>query len=364
MGLELTVWLIISMILSFIIMLYGIPKMIQIADLKQLYDNVEENRKIHTGKVPNIGGLIIVAAFFISFSVHPLASELSGYEYLISATIVLLAIGLKDDIFVISPEKKFIGQFIISTILIFGAKLTVGNLTGLFGIYELPYGYSILVSYLVFLGLMNAMNIIDGIDGLAGSLTILASMLFCYWFYISGNYPMFVFCVILAACYLPFLFYNWSPSIVFMGDTGAMFSGLCLSFIAVQFIDASIALQNITLWQPAGIVVLLSILIVPLYDTTRVVVLRLFKLKSPFKADNNHIHHQLLIEGFSHQGATLILLASNIITIALTVYLAPVISVTWLFFAVISFSLLIFPTARVKRSFIKKISNFFLNRKG
>lgn len=219
------------------------------------------------------------------------------------------------------------------------------------GIYEMPYAASIALTYFLFIGLINAVNLIDGIDGLAASFTAIAAIFFSYWFYVTGNEPLFVFSAILAGCYGFFLLYNWSPAKVFMGDTGALFAGFDLAFLSVHFLNTAITGTAIAGWQSSVPVILMAILILPIYDTTRIIVLRVFSGKSPFDADANHVHHHFLELGFTHAQTTSILVSINLFIVGFVLLMSPFLSINALFFSVILLCLIALPTNRFKRKF-------------
>jgi len=181
------IWLLISIVIAITIVIYGTPKLVEIAKLKHLFDDPQDERKIHDRNIPNIGGIVIVTAIILAFSVTTYAEALPGYQYVIISLIILLIIGVKDDLLLISPFKKLLAQIIVATFMIFGAGITVKSFGGVFGVYELPYLISVKVSYLFYVMMINAINLIDGIDGLAASIILLVTTFFGGWFLLAGN---------------------------------------------------------------------------------------------------------------------------------------------------------------------------------
>src|SRR5699024_664723 len=139
--------------------------------------------------------------------------------------------------------------------------------------------------------LINAFNLIDGIDGLAGGVGVITSLLFGFWFWQAGIVHMTAFSLILAGSILGFLWYNISPARIFMGDTGSLLIGFYLAIQAVFFVNSGLAAETIAFWQPAMPVIAMAILILPLYDTMRVFLLRVSRRQSPFEPDRSHLHH-------------------------------------------------------------------------
>lgn len=349
-------WLAGILLLTVAIVLYSVPKLIELARLKKLFDDQSDERKIHEGFVPNIGGAGLILAFLVSYSLHPSSAMLAGYEHLVAAIIIILAIGLKDDLLVIAPNKKFLGEVIIATIMVFGAGVGINNFGGVFGLYELPYAFSIFISYAVIIVMINAINLIDGIDGLAASVTAVASLLFGAWFFMAGHYSLFVFSMILAVCYGTFLIYNWSPAKVFMGDTGSLFAGFSLAFLAIHFLNTGLYTDPIVSWQSAIPVILVAILVIPLYDTLRVFVIRVCSRKSPFEADDNHVHHHFLRHGFTHAQSTSILIVINLVIVSATLVMSHYVTINWLLLLVLGLAVLLLPTVRLKRKALQSVN--------
>lgn len=350
-------WLFICGTLSVFIVLAGIPKIIQLAKLKHLFDDPEDDRKIHEKNIPNIGGVVILIALFTSFLLHPAAFLQSGIQYLLAAVIVLIIIGLKDDLLVTSPAKKLLGQLIAVSLLIFGAGIVIDDFGGVFGIHEISSYVAIPLTFFVFIVIINAVNLIDGIDGLASSVVIFTSLFFSTWFYMTGDTTLFILSFLTAASFLAFLYYNWSPATVFMGDTGSLNAGLILAYLGMQYLNTSLQTPELVYFQSSAPVILVAVFIIPLYDTLRVFLIRALNGNSPFAPDNNHIHHQFIDLGLSHSQTTLLLLFLNIVLVALTLFLSKFLSNTALLLSLLAMAMIAFPTYEVKRKLIGRVRN-------
>jgi UDP-N-acetylmuramyl pentapeptide phosphotransferase/UDP-N-acetylglucosamine-1-phosphate transferase len=229
----------------------------------------------------------------------------------------LFFIGVKDDILVISPRKKFIAQIVGALILIILGDIRLTHLHGIFGLQEISYVYSLIISLLAYVAIINALNLIDGIDGLAAGIGILACSFFGANFIILGNIPYAVFSFATIGSLSAFAFYNvfGRKNKIFMGDTGSLLIGLILSVFAIKFNEIAITSgEQLYNFSP---VFSLAILAVPLFDMIRIFILRIIQKKSPFSADLNHIHHQLLKTGLSHRTSTFIILGANLIIIGI-----------------------------------------------
>ena len=170
--------------------------------------------------------------------------------------------------------------------------------------------------------IINAFNLIDGIDGLASGLAMLSVSAYGIWFLITGNTQFAILSFALVGSLAGFFIYNvfGVKNKLFMGDTGSLIIGLVISALVVKFNEfninasASYAIEA----SPAES---FALIIVPLIDTLRVMTIRIYQKKSPFSADNNHIHHRLLALVPSHLKVTIIIVSVNILIIALAYFL-------------------------------------------
>ncbi|NBC03753.1 MAG: undecaprenyl/decaprenyl-phosphate alpha-N-acetylglucosaminyl 1-phosphate transferase [Bacteroidetes bacterium] len=353
-------WAVILFIGAFFVSKRGIPVLVTAALSKRLMDEPEEHRKIHDESVPTLGGIVFIGSLWLVFSLHPQSILFDGFGYLLAASLVLFVTAIKDDLFVLSPTKKLLAQFTAAIFLIFGADVYVETFGGVFGIETVPYAASVLVSVAVFVVVTNALNLIDGVDGLAATTVITCSLFFSFWFFTAAIYPLALFSLFFAGAMGGFLWHNREPATVFMGDTGALLSGFYLAFMGIEFLNTAEAAPFEFAWQANTPVILIAILIVPLYDTLRVFLLRVLNGKSPFKADAEHIHHQLLNTGFSHTQVTLSIIGIQIFIVTTAMLLSPLMSVNYLLLTIIALSVLIFPTLSFKRKIISKVTGLEL----
>src|SRR5690606_11687145 len=170
-----------SVAISFSITFLAIPVIITVAERKKLFD-IPDERKIHRSPIPSLGGLSIFAGFILASLIAIPFHKATEFQYFFAAAFVIFFLGLKDDILVISPIKKFIGQVLAAFLIIYKGKIQIRSMHGFMGIYELPETFSLLLTYLTIIVIINSFNLIDGIDGLAGSLGLMAATVFgCYF---------------------------------------------------------------------------------------------------------------------------------------------------------------------------------------
>jgi UDP-GlcNAc:undecaprenyl-phosphate/decaprenyl-phosphate GlcNAc-1-phosphate transferase len=289
-------------LVSFIVAFTSIPVVIKIADAKKLFDLPDE-RKIHFTPIPSLGGIGIFAALMLSVSTMVSFSENPSLQYFLGASIIIFFLGLKDDILLISPMKKFAGQLIAAFLLVYPGNFQLTSLHGFLGLTELTPVFSMLFSYITILVVVNAFNLIDGVDGLAGSLGMISTLFFGMVFAIEKDFSFAILSFSMAASLLAFLSYNYSPAKIFMGDTGSLLLGLVNAVLVIRFINTA-SLPGTVLQFSAAPAIGFAALFVPLMDTFRVTVLRVYWGRSPFDPDVNHIHHLLMKRGLSHMQIT------------------------------------------------------------
>ncbi|HZH67556.1 MAG TPA: MraY family glycosyltransferase [Chitinophagales bacterium] len=304
---------------AFLLVYYSIPSLINIADIKKLFDT-ENERKSHEGRVPNLAGFAIFGAFVITFCIFGSFKE-SPIKYILSALSFVFMIGAKDDIVELTPYKKFLGQIIAAGIVVYLGDIRLTSFYGLFGVTTLPYIVSVLFSIVTVVFIINAFNLIDGINWLSSGVALVAMSAFGSWFYLHDymDYAVMAACVI--GTILAFMRYNYTPAKIFMGDSGSLSIGLLSAVLALLFIEESSNLAHsstaVPFYVKSGPALAIAILIIPIFDTLRVFTKRIINGKSPFYPDKTHHHHKLLDLGLTHIQASFVLIIANILFIIL-----------------------------------------------
>lgn len=324
--------IILGFLSAFFVVIVTTPSLIKVAKMKHLVDVPGDDRKLHFRRVPTIGGIIIFASILFSFTLwipinpylDPEVLSMRGNEikYLTSALIILFFIGIKDDIIGVSPVKKLISLALVGFILVVMGDFRITSFDGLLGLYEIPYWASVLLTFFVYIVIVNAFNLIDGIDGLAASEGFLIGIFFGVWFILNDQMTIALLSFTLSGAMLGFLFFNFSPAKIFMGDSGSMTIGAITSMLAIWLISSDNSEMISPLNEMKTPLVAMTILAYPLTDTLRVFTLRLFKGISPFSADKNHIHHRLLENGMNHRQVVYSLLIFNIFMVSIALFTA------------------------------------------
>lgn len=348
--------IIFASIISFGITVLIIPSLIKIAEIKGLFDS-ENQRKSHSGAIPNLGGIAIFGAFIISYCLFGNFVE-PPIKYIISALCFIFMIGAKDDIVELTPYKKFIGQFIAAFIVVYFGEIRLTSFYGILGIKELPEMMSIAFSMLTVVFIINAYNLIDGVNWLAGGITLVITSTFGLWFYIHGYYDYSIMAACIFGSIIAFLKYNYTPAKIFMGDSGSLSLGLLGAVMAIIFIEESAKIVYTSYHLPFHVTsapaLAIAVLIIPIFDTLRVFTIRIFNKKSPFSADRNHHHHRLLDLGFTHVQTTAILVFVNSAFIFVVYQIQNLRSVVLIPLIFVTASLLSFTLFKVKLPAEKK----------
>lgn len=329
-----------SIILAFTvsILITGIliPQIILIAFRKQLFDTPDE-RKIHQGIVPRLGGIAFFPAvafsmafvlglnFRLDITELPLEtwSDMIPFFFQLCALILIFLVGMADDLVGVRYRAKFMVQ-ILSAILVVASGMYIDNLYGVLWLHELPAWLGWLVTGFVIVYIVNSINLIDGIDGLASGLSAIALIYYTIVLSTSGYYAYAMTAAAAAGTLVPFFYYNvfgnpQKRKKIFMGDTGSLTTGMILVFcgISVIYYDHPAIMAD---YNP--VILAVSPLIIPAFDVVRVYFHRVKRHRNPFLPDKSHIHHKLLALGLSQGSALTIILSWSIVFIVSNVLLS------------------------------------------
>ncbi|MFK7833718.1 MAG: MraY family glycosyltransferase [Winogradskyella sp.] len=314
---NIVAWLIAAFLLAFYIAYKTFPTILYVSNAKQLMDE-PGSRSMHTTKTPTLGGVGIFISLIVVMTICGAYLNTKILLLTMGGLTILFFLGLKDDLTVLAPSRKFSGQFVTALLLIFFTDTRIISFSDILDIHTLPYWVSIGFTVFVYLLIINAYNLIDGIDGLAGMIALVASLVFVFLFIKADELSLATIAVALAGALLAFLRYNFSnEKKLFMGDTGSMIVGFLLAFFTISFIHKAQS-QVLVEYQYSPPALALAILFYPLVDTFRIFFIRIFIHKtSPFKADKNHIHHRFITYGYSPLMTTILISGINIIIVVI-----------------------------------------------
>lgn len=271
-----------------------IPPLMQYAARLGFVD-IPDARKVHTGAIPRIGGVAMIAGTLLAAF---LWLELSQKTVSILMGIGVIAVfGMWDDRANLNYRLKLLGQLIAACIVVFYGDVLISRTP--FNQSPLPIYLAAPITLFVLLGVTNAINLSDGLDGLAGGVALLSFVSIAILGYRAGSNELVVLCLAVMGGIMGFLRFNTHPASIFMGDTGSQYLGFCVGVLAIVLTqDVNPALSSA---MP------LLLLGLPVLDTLMVMALRLYQKRSPFSPDKNHIHHRLLGLGFDQYESVLII---------------------------------------------------------
>ena len=296
---------------SFIITYFSIPIIVRVSEEKNLFA-LPNARTSHKHATPTLGGIAMFASVLVTSLLFVDSNDVHNFQYVIAGSFIIFFFGIKDDLMPLSWKKKIFGEVVAAFFLIVMADFRITDLHGILGIHQISYLSSTILTFFVMVGIVNAMNLIDGIDGLAAGLSLMATCIFGVWFFLTGQVALTILSISAVGMLLAYLGFNvfGTTNKIFMGDTGSLLLGYLMTVFVIVMNRQNIAVESPWYINNAP-VVSFGILFIPLFDTLRVMTIRLMKGKSPFTADRNHIHHRILRLGFTHIQTTLILLLTN-----------------------------------------------------
>jgi len=264
-----------------------------------------------------MGGIAIFLGFFVASLVWIEILSWKEIKFIMASLFVIFFIGVRDDLVPLRALVKLLGQIMVALLIIVLLDLRLKSFYGLFGIEELPMFVSYFITVLTIIVITNSFNLIDGLDGLAGSIATVALLAFGIWFYLVGDQIYSILAFAMMGSILAFLIFNWDPSEIFMGDTGALVIGMLLSILTIHFIEFNHNLPDSDPYKfTSSIGAAACFIIIPLIDTCRIVILRISKKQSPFAPDKSHIHHAIMRLGKTHAQTTIILVCVHVFFIS------------------------------------------------
>lgn len=291
--------------LSFILSISAMPLLKRLAFKYNLMIDLPNKRKMHVKATPRNGGIGIALALFSAILLgSAMRLGVSGEDVfhiigIILGGVLILLIGIFDDMRGMKAYPKLVGQTFAAIILILaGIKIDAISIP-FWHVVHLPLPIGIFLTIFWVLAVINALNLIDGIDALAAGVALIASTILFILALSQGKILMAIITISLIGSCLGFLKYNYPPASLFMGDCGSMLLGFTLAASSIQCSYKNAA--------AASLLIPITILGLPLLDTTLAIVRRLWKKQSPFHADKEHVHHQLLSLGLNNKRALLIL---------------------------------------------------------
>lgn len=313
-----------SILLTFII----IPQILHVSYSKRLFDRLD-NRKIHNGVVPRLGGMAffpslflplgVIIAFLLGdggtsslFWIEDIGRQLPYVVVLFASMLVLFLVGLVDDLIGLRYMAKLAAQAVSSAILVISG-LMITDYHGMIGMNFVPWAAGAIITFFLILYVINAINLIDGIDGLASGISVICFVIYGILLYLQGQFLYSALAWISAGSLAVFFIFNvWGSrkryTKIFMGDIGSLSLGLILAFLIIAIARGGDDFEGGT--DP--LIVALSPLVIPLFDVVRVFIVRLVDGTSPFLPDKKHIHHRMMAKGLKSWQVLIVLLVAQV----------------------------------------------------
>jgi len=288
--------------LAFIINLYLTPILIFFSHKHEIYDKVD-HRKVHTEDTSRLGGIGIFTSFIISSLLSPflvtmiMDSEVLFHQsqlkipYLLASVTIIFVTGVLDDFAEMRARYKLLGQFIASILAILGGAL-ITKIEIPFSGFTIELGYfAIPLTIIWLIAITNALNLIDGIDGLSSGISIIAAMIFGFVFLLHGQFLPAIISFALVGALFGYLFFNFPPAKIFMGDSGSLFLGFILALLPIATFPQS----------GTSLVLPVTMLAVPILDVIAAIWRRKREKQNIFSPDRFHVHHKLLNMGMNNR---------------------------------------------------------------
>jgi UDP-GlcNAc:undecaprenyl-phosphate/decaprenyl-phosphate GlcNAc-1-phosphate transferase len=285
-------------------------------------DRPSDPRKVHGGEVPTLGGLAMLVGLLAALGV---AALLPGFRDLFATTsepvalllgaVVIVAVGVADDLFGLPATVKLAGQLLAAlAVVVFGIQLVHFWVPGL-QVLALSSDLGMVLTVVALVAMINAVNLIDGLDGLAAGVVGIAAVAFFVFTVRSTSSGLVdsiptsapLIAATLAGLCVGFLVHNTHPARIFMGDTGSMLLGLLLGAAGVSYVGRTTAPSYVDFYGSVPLFIPALVLAVPFLDTAFAITRRLIRRQPITAADRGHLHHLLLAFGHSHRRAVLVL---------------------------------------------------------
>lgn len=292
------------------------PYLVRIALDKNIVDNPNA-RKLQKRPIPVLGGAAVFFGMVVGIGATHIYADCSSLFIIITAMMIMLYIGIIDDILNLSATLRFVIEIVVVVMLMLCSGRMIDSLHGLGGYYLMPTWVAFPFTIFATVGIINAINLIDGVDGLSSGYCIQASLAFGIYFLIIGYQSMVILAAVAIGSMIPFFLHNvlGKRSKMFIGDGGTLAMGVVLATFVV-FTLTGTDMDRSAISPSFGLVAFaLGVMAIPVFDTMRVMSARILRGTSPFHPDKTHLHHLFIELGFSHVGTSLSILTLNLIII-------------------------------------------------
>lgn len=313
---SLILYVLVPFVVALVASVWIFPKVLRISLNKNIVDNPNA-RKLQRIPVPVLGGVVVMFGILVSLCVCHMFVDCSSLFTVVLAMSILLYVGAMDDILDIPSVTRFLLEILVALMIMYTCDCGLDNLHGLWGVFSLSPYVSIPLTVVTIVGIVNAINLIDGVDGYSSGYCIMACIVFGVFFAVVGDRTMMMLAIVCVAALIPFFLHNvfGRSSKMFIGDGGTLLMGCVMSIFVLNVLKTGTLCSEYTSWGIGLVPFALSVLCIPVFDTVRVMSMRILRKTSPFRADKTHLHHLFIEMGFSHIGTTASILALNCLVI-------------------------------------------------
>ena len=303
-------------VVSMLAAIWIFPNVLRIALMKNIVDNPDA-RKLQRVPVPVLGGVAVVFGILVALSVCHIYVDCGDLFTIILAMLIMLYVGTIDDIMELSPGIRFLIEIAVTLMLMYSCGYSIDHFHGLWGLQGVSPYVSVPLTLVTVVGLINAINLIDGVDGYSSGYCIMACTIFGLFFYLSGDVYMVLLASVCAASLIPFFFHNvfGRTSKMFIGDGGTLVMGIVMSIFVLNVLKSNSCCVLYESWGIGLVPFALAVLSIPVFDTVRVMSMRILRGTSPFHPDKTHLHHLFISTGYSHIGTTISILILNLLVL-------------------------------------------------
>lgn len=294
------------------------PNVLNVAFTKNIVDNPDA-RKLQRRPVPVLGGACVYFGTVMALCIANLFFDCSDLFPIMCAMTIMLCVGIVDDIIDLSPSLRFFIEILVVGVALCPNDYMIDSLHGLWGVGEIPVYFAVPLAIVAGVGIINAINLVDGVDGLSTGYCMMASTLFGIMAALVKDWPMLIMAVIAVGALIPFFLHNvfGKYTKMFIGDGGTLFMGVLISVFVMNMLNSEPLYVEYVARGMGLIPFTVAVLAVPVFDTLRVMSMRMLRGNSPFKPDKTHLHHIFIEMGFSHVGTTVSILSLNTLVVGL-----------------------------------------------
>ena len=299
---------------AFLVTTLAYPYVLAFARKHRIVDNPSA-RKLQRVPVPVMGGTAVFIGLVVAMAASYAIAPDPRMTRVFGLLAVMYLIGVWDDVKDVSAAFRFLVELVVVWMMILTLGIEINDLHGLWGLHELPDTVSVPLSLVAGVGIMNAINLIDGVDGYCSTYGVMACAAFGIIFYYAGDMTMFALAMIAIGAFIPFFFHNvfGKTSKMFLGDGGSLMLGTLLAMFVFSVLSKNSPCAHYDYTNLSLPAVTLAILAVPVFDTLRVMIVRVAKGVSPFHPDKTHLHHLFIDMNFSHLSTSAIIVSGNVL---------------------------------------------------